>query len=397
MLRIELNDITQENLDDLVANQIQEGTYLDFKREIPLNWDARSKQDFLSDVSSFANAFGGDIIYGIDEVDSFASQIVPMALSSVDAEIRRMQDFLVHNIEPRIFGVDIRSIQVNSSGVDGHVVIVRIPKSWSGPHRVKTNNHFYIREGIRSRQIDVPELRAMFLGIESQLNKVKNFRHDRVGKVLIGESPCKLVDGPTILLHIVPIAAYLNSVQVDPTVYLSQRQLPVLHSQTGNPSLNLDGALSIRNPSQHGTHGYSQFFRDGFFESVTVLTPAEEGLQPAFHSLRQEQAIISLINQFRVEQELMGIVGDLIVMISITRAKNIRFLTGESSSSGNKFDRDVVAIPDVILSQYQTVEEGLKPLFDLLWQSVGSPKSNHYDENGVRLSRDNLLRMWQFS
>jgi len=39
---------------------------LDYKRDVPGESD-QDKKEFLADISSFANATGGDLIYGVDE------------------------------------------------------------------------------------------------------------------------------------------------------------------------------------------------------------------------------------------------------------------------------------------------------------------------------------------
>ena len=47
-----------------------EGRTLDYKRTLPGSTD-EEKREFLADVSSFANAAGGDIVYGIDGASVF--------------------------------------------------------------------------------------------------------------------------------------------------------------------------------------------------------------------------------------------------------------------------------------------------------------------------------------
>jgi predicted HTH transcriptional regulator len=60
------NRITAQDLQQLVDDQIPESNTLDYKEETP-DESPKSKLDFLSDVGAFANASGGDLIFGIRE------------------------------------------------------------------------------------------------------------------------------------------------------------------------------------------------------------------------------------------------------------------------------------------------------------------------------------------
>lgn len=182
-----LLDATQAHLDELVTSATVEGPHLDFKRDLPVVWDNATRNEFLADTSAFANAVGGDVIYGIDEVGGAqAGAVVPQVLQNIDHETMRLQDFLLHSIEPRLPGTQIRAIPVEVGGVVGHVMVVRVPQSWAGPHRVSTNQQFYVREGARKRQLNVPEIRGLFLRSEDQAQRVRDFRTERLGTILSG-------------------------------------------------------------------------------------------------------------------------------------------------------------------------------------------------------------------
>ncbi len=138
----DLTTANEVHITALIDAQASEGTYLDFKRELPAR-DARGTNDLVADVSAFANSSGGDLVYGIDEDgEGQAAAVVPQQ-GNMDEEARRIQDVLMNNIEPRVPGIQVQSIAV----VGGFVLVIRVPQSWAGPHRVKSNFQFYIREG----------------------------------------------------------------------------------------------------------------------------------------------------------------------------------------------------------------------------------------------------------
>lgn len=379
---------TQAHIEQLVADQTREGPHLDFKRDFPTAWNDAAKHEFLADATAFANSGGGDLVFGIDEDgQAQASTIAPQAISNADQEIRRLQDFLLNLAEPRLPGVKIHAIQVSVGGIDGYVIVVRIPQSWAGPHRVRTNQHFFIRDGLRKRQLDVPELRSLFLRTENQAQRVNDFRTERLGKILSGDAPHRLVDGPILVAHLVPTQAALGLVQVDPVPYTNQRGLPVIGTQGGMARLNLDGALVVRNETPQGeTHGYSQFFRNGFFESTFVLARRNEEGWAALPSLSYEQNLIGLLGNFRKELDRLGINNECAVMLSLLRADEVKL--GVRSGWGfddphqTLFDRKTLVLPDVLARSDATAEQAMKPAFDLMWQAAGFVGSRNYNATG---------------
>ena len=65
MINCPINEINQTNIETLITDKIEESRTLEYKEELPIGTD-NEKKEFLADVSSFANALGGDIIYGIN-------------------------------------------------------------------------------------------------------------------------------------------------------------------------------------------------------------------------------------------------------------------------------------------------------------------------------------------
>src|SRR5258708_28643064 len=66
VLNKSLESIQESDLQALVDNQVTERKTTEYKEALPGNADG-DKKEFLADVSSFANASGGDLIYGIKE------------------------------------------------------------------------------------------------------------------------------------------------------------------------------------------------------------------------------------------------------------------------------------------------------------------------------------------
>lgn len=105
MIPKDIDQITEANLKELIENSIAERKTIEYKRELPGNKDS-DKKEFLADVSSFANASRGDIIYGIKEENSLPKEVRGLELDAggVEREILRLEQLMASGIRPRIVG-----------------------------------------------------------------------------------------------------------------------------------------------------------------------------------------------------------------------------------------------------------------------------------------------------
>jgi len=393
-----LLDTTQAHLEQLIADQAQEGPHLDFKRDLPTTWDGSAKNEFVADVTAFANAGGGDIVYGLDEDgDAKASTLVPQTANQ-DQEVRRMQDLLLNLVEPRLPGTQVHAVAVTVGDVTGHAILVRVPQSWVGPHRVKTNQHFYLREGARKRQLDVPEIRGLFLRSESQSQRLRDFRTERISRILTGEGVPALAPGAILVLHLVPSEAALGLMQVDPLGYVPSlrhgaRYLPLLlRTPSGSPSINLDGALFVSHANQGGkVDDYALFFRNGFFEVTHVITTPHQtdtAGRLGLPSRAYEDICIQLVERFRAELRHLGASTEMTAMLTLMHADRVRLglpaMDFSQSGKDGLFDRQHVVLPDVQLQADVETALALKPVFDLMGQACGLAGSPYYETDGTR-------------
>jgi len=101
-----IKQITEDDLQSLIANEVREGKTIEYKAALP-DASRECKKEFLADVSSFANASGGHLIYGISEENGVPVDLCGLSNINPDAEILRLENMIRDNIEPRIAGIDI--------------------------------------------------------------------------------------------------------------------------------------------------------------------------------------------------------------------------------------------------------------------------------------------------
>ena len=128
------DELTAAHVSHLVAGSIREDRTLEFKRDLPAE-TPEARREFLADATSFANAGGGDILFGIREEHGVAVAIVG-CIGDADSAISRIESMIRDPVEPRVPGVRYRAIDLST----GWVLLLRIPASWTGPHAVRSSS-----------------------------------------------------------------------------------------------------------------------------------------------------------------------------------------------------------------------------------------------------------------
>ena len=101
-----INDISIDDLQSLIDDKIAEIKSIEYKSNLP-GKKHKDKREFLSDVSSFANAAGGYIIYGMEAKEGIAVNLKGIEDINQDEEKLRLENMIRHNIDPRISGIQI--------------------------------------------------------------------------------------------------------------------------------------------------------------------------------------------------------------------------------------------------------------------------------------------------
>jgi predicted HTH transcriptional regulator len=159
LLAIPLDNISETDIQRLIAAGIGESPYIDYKQE-SYGDGGDDRSEFLADVSSFANTLGGDLIIGVAEAKGLPTALRPL-MGDCDAEMRRLEQIALTGLEPRIRNLRIRAVPIAAGG---HVIIVRVPRSFIPPHRViaRNSNRFWARAGTTKYQPNVEQLRHLF-------------------------------------------------------------------------------------------------------------------------------------------------------------------------------------------------------------------------------------------
>lgn len=384
-----IEDVEEADVQGLVLGGAPEGRNIEYKLTLPGGGD-NDKKEFLADVSSFANASGGDIVYGMREERGAAAELVGLTAADMDAERLRLEETIRNGVSPRIPGLTIRVIPLHASGA---ALIIRVPRSFARPHMVtyKGSSRFYSRNSGGKYQLDVAELRAAFLLSETFAERARNFRAERLGSIAAGQAPLKLQDPPLAVLHLVPAAAFDPGTRLDvsPLAGKGDRLSPMFDGGGYNsPRHNFDGLLS--HASRDGeASSYVQLFRSGIVEAVLadVKDPGPEG-QKLIPCNWLEGHLIRALPIYLKAQEETGVEPPVFLMFSMLGVAGYVMGVGaryrRHGYAQSPIDRDALIVPEIMLEGFEQEASGvLRPAFDAVWNAAGWSRCMSYGEDGV--------------
>jgi len=387
MINKDIEQITKGDLQGLIDNEVIEHKAIEYKQVLPGDSD-KEKKEFLADVSSFANASGGDLIYGIteDKQTGKPKSLDGLDIENIDQEILRLDNIIRTGIQPRLPSVTISPpIPLENSKV---ALIIRIPKSWISPHRVIYDGHdkFYSRSSNGKYPLDVGELRVAFNLSETITERIRNFRLDRISKILANETPIPFLDTAKIVLHLIPIIPFNLAQSYDIGKIASQStEMKPMYCSGWNYRYNLDGFLTYVPEEEGKSHSYVQLFRNGIIEAVEgLLLQPYEG-QLIIPSIAYEQELIKSFTDYLSLLKTLNVELPIFVFLTLLGVKGYSMAASERFpfARSHTIDRDILQLPEVIVENYDVrAEQVLKPCFDSIWNACGFPKSFNYNDEG---------------
>lgn len=320
MLDQPIDALAEPDLLRLVENSVSEGRSLDFKRELPGGRDA-DRKEFLADVTSFANAQGGDLIFGIDEVRGAATAVPGVQADDSEALILRLDAMLRDGVAPRMIGVRMRWVPLaNGSGV----LVIRIPAGLAAPHRVTFQNSgkFYTRTGAGKYEMDVHDLRHAFTDSDGLPRRFRQLHAEAIERARGHEMPLAIAPRPTAVVSVMPLALFRE--ERDIAITRDHALAPI--EPDGISSMDMIEGVLLHTPMEPDTHSVRTFaitYRSGRTDvawtigdrrqmqngqEVDLVWPGrfERGLLDAAHSP------IARLAQFGVE-------GPWVVLASVFR------------------------------------------------------------------------------
>jgi hypothetical protein len=383
-----IEDLGEGDLQSLVSAGVPEGRLVEYKLTLPGGGDG-DKKEFLADVSSFANASGGDIVYGIREEQGTAAELVGLPASDWDADCLRLEEIIRNGIEPRIPNLVIRVIALETLRA---AIVIRIGRSFARPHMVsfKGTSRFYSRTAAGKYQLDVAELRAAFLLSDSFAERARNFRAERLGSIVAGETPVKLQDPPIAVLHLVPASAFDPGSRLDISSLVGRTEhlRPVIaYGGFFAPRYNFDGLFSHASTEGEAS-SYVQLFHNGIVEAVLADVKETDGNNRKLLPTNWlEKHLIEILPIYLGAQRAVGVEPPVFLMLSLLGVSGYYMGIDRHRlhrHDQSPIDRDALLVPEIVLESFEhKSSRALRPAFDAIWNAAGWPRSMSYDEEGA--------------
>lgn len=373
MLKQPIDAIDEAALRRLIENQVSEGRDLEFKRELPGGGDEASRE-FLADVTAFANAQGGDIVYGIDEANGAATGLHGLDVDDPDAEILRLEGKLQTGIEPRLIGVRIKWVPL----ADGHgALVLRVPGSISAPHRVvfKNGARFYGRNSRGKYELDVHDLRHAFTEAAQLPQQFRQLHAEAIAATQGVDMPFAMEQAPIAVLTVAPLG-----------LFREERRIAVTHDNAvvpvrvgGFTALDTIEGVLVHAPinEERRVGSYALTYRNGRTDSAFVIG----GVRQLNGEERRtvwptvfEQGLLGMTNATQMQLRHHGIEGPWVILTSIVGAKGFRMIVGDGYPTSEAF-RSNVLLGQHIVERINA--DALMAMAEAFWLLFGVHRPNN--------------------
>jgi hypothetical protein len=390
---IPLERIDEAQLKRLITGRASETRDIEYKRDVYGNAD-KDRAEFLADISSFANTAGGDLVIGMVASNGIPTGFAPI-MSDVDPEILRLEELARTGLQPRITNLALRGVPLTNVG---HVLVVRVPRSYNPPHRLirqGTGQHrFYARSSAGKYEPNVDELRVLFTWAPQLADRIRDFRIDRVAKIAINNGPVRLLDRPALIMHVIPFSSFHARLPLPlgRDVHWYDWFPPLGSPHPQHCRINVDGFLALSNAEVNAKaqRAYAQVFHSGVVEGVASSLLRGDGTQRNPHRITAitiESCIVSYSYKYLQALLALGAVTPFAVLVSLIGVDRIAysFDIGGFEETGT-FDRDQLHFSEVIVESVSDdpyeYARLLRPLLDDIANAAGRAASPNFNHTG---------------
>lgn len=382
-----IESITADDIHALVAAGFEEGPRLDFKRDLPKD-DSEGKKAFYADICAFANSAGGDLVYGIQEADGVAKEVLPLTLPmGVDGYVLKLTSAMRDSIEPGLHGVQIKAIDLT----DGkHALVIRVPRSGSGIHRSRRDGQFYVRRSRSNEQLDVPGIVSRVSDMLGREDRLASFFARRYADIASNQTSLNLRSGPKLVVHALPVRDFLSGEDVDVWGLNVQESPPFLQEGRGYSTRNTVEGRAFYDADDNAANHYTLLMSNGVVESCTDLVPHYWPEQYQHVNLGYvEQCVLRFARSLRASTYVERTCGlPMVVRVALLGANDLRFgsghprkLAGSTHGLPIRQPLPLLCLPDALVEAVdQPLDHLLHGTFLRMWLAWGYNRSYFYTQ-----------------
>lgn len=374
---------TEQDLLALIEAEVREGKTVEYKREIAIG-ASEQKRKFVRSVVSFANAHGGQLVFGMEAVEGKPVAVKPLQGFNPDNSILTLRDIVRAHIDPPLFGVEFRPVQVTN----GWTLVIQVPRSWNPPHMVTfdNDNRFYTRDANGFVLMNLPEIREAFFAGKTVKDRIQERRFQRLNAIRSGELPWKAPSEPMAVLHAFPFQSFVDERQLTLDKLTAQDLCPPTVWRSYGKVYDVDGVYGCETKPDGSCVNYIFVNYSGCLEAVTARSFSNYSPKTIGNPHFETQFVEFLPRCIEIFRKLE-------LNPPMALALTLMDVTGYSLYSGPRTalpvigaraitQRDLILPVAVVTSFDEPVDKMIRPIFDSLWRSCGLERSlNYHDGN----------------
>jgi hypothetical protein len=384
-----LSDIQEQDIQRLVADQVQERDTGEYKRD--MYGDSRDeKREMLKDITSMANHRGGYLLIGVDE----DSEGIPTNVVGIEAgnHVERITSSCLDNIDKRIVGLEIKDIPLSNGRV---VIVISIPESINAPHMVTHTglNQFWKRHGRQKDKMTIDEIGEAFDRRLSNLNRLDRFLFTRKAEILetIGNQTNMIISAsPAYLRDEVIFDNQDNDLRqmiLDPPQQIRVDSRALV--SCGQPYPTINGLRADqRTPydiDDIPVRNYIEVFFNGYIELGKVIRRHQEYDIYVASGVEIPLIVNTILFAKSIYEQYLPLTP-IIVTFSIFNAKGMWLAVSQHSSEDRRVRWQEQHL-ELGRFYVQNISEEhkliTKRICDRLWQSFHREKCNLFDDAGT--------------
>lgn len=387
--RPDFDNLGEADIQELVTAGVPEGLRFEYKRELYGGADA-DKKEALKDISAFANADGGHLIIGVESQNGVPVTVRGFEAANPDEIVLRLEQLARSGIEPRIIGIRTKVLTLANRR---HCLVMRIPRSWSAPRRVSAygTNRYWIRNSGGVHEASVEELRGMFLAGATALERMREFRAERIRFICLGAGIRPLVGGGRLFVHVLPFSSFIGTTVVDlREVHRHHQVFRPLDAMGMTPRFNLEGFINERGGDEN--HGYTQVFRNGAVEATKASLIRDHNGRRLISGIGIERHFFEVVPGYIDGLRILDIPAPLCVMITFEGVEGVAYAVRRDQWDDQEppLNRNEIVLPECIVNEYgdrRSYTSALRPAFDALWNASGYAEAQTFNTAGEWVGR----------
>jgi len=429
MASIDFDAIDEKLLQSLVDEGVLEDINLEYKRELPskiceTQLNKTEKKEILQDISAFANTDGGLLIYGIEDRKGVPKALVGLSFSKEQSTAIRdkISDYVKYNLEPPIYSIDFRDIDVLQSKV---AFVFRIRKSVNAPHRIKLKDSdvFYGRRSNGVYPMNVDDMRAAFTLSEARTQMIRSFKNSSVSYAPYdADSVLPFKTDAKILLHLIPADAFVAGKRYElNALFKDSEALKPMFRRAGGFSnvgphskitrrFNLNGILKFcyyvyRTPdpvdnrnieTKWAQYTKVQLHTNGIIEASEGMMLNENGTKHLNIDFL-ESGVIDCVRDYLDCLQHLGVTPPIFTFLTLTGVEGYDLSKSwhcYPDAFGATIDTNVLEVAETLIPEFGVESAmAMKPCFDSIWNACGYPKSMNFDEEGKYRPQDSQAHL----